>query len=80
MKNDISSTQKYAYGGVSGIELAIEYFDLGEGVEIRKTYAYLFSTNMMAFSRPGPEGYHPAPWKTAKGGFGYDIIPICETN
>jgi hypothetical protein len=73
MKNNVSPTQKYIYGGVSGVELAIEYFDLGEGVEIRKTYAHLFSANMMAFARPGPEGYHPAPWKAAKGGFGYDI-------
>jgi len=28
---------------------------------------------MMAFSPPGPKGHHPAPWKAAKGGFGYDI-------
>jgi hypothetical protein len=34
----------------------------------------LFSANiMMAFARPGPKGYHLAPWKAAKGGFGDDI-------
>lgn len=73
MKNSVNSTQKFLYGGVSGVQLAIERFDLGEGVEIRKTYAHLFSANMMAFERAGPGGYHPAPWKAAKGGFGYDI-------
>jgi len=32
----------------------------------------------MAFAPPGPEGYHPAPWKAAKGGFGCDIaVDIC---
>ena len=63
----------YLYGGISGVELSVECFDLGEGVELRQTYAHLFSANMMAFARPGPEGYHPAPWKAAKGGFGHDI-------
>lgn len=72
-KNSACPTQKYLYGGVSGVDLGVEYFDLGEGVEIRKTYAHLFSANMMAFAPPGPKGYHPAPWKAAKGGFGYDI-------
>lgn len=63
----------YLYGGVSGIKLPVESFSLGEGVELRQTYSHLFSANMMAFSPPGLKGYHPAPWKAAKGGFGYDI-------
>ncbi|MDO2949235.1 hypothetical protein [Aeromonas simiae] len=63
----------YLYGGISGIRLAVESFALGEGIELRQTYCHLFSANMMAFGRPGPKGYHPAPWKAAKGGFGYDI-------
>src|SRR5262245_61524183 len=63
----------YLYRGISGVELSVECFALGEGVEFRQTYAHLFSANMMAFARPGPEGYHLAPWKAAKGGFGYDI-------
>lgn len=63
----------YLYGGVTGIKLSVESFGLGEGVELRQTYSHLFSANMMAFSPPGAEGYHPPPWKAAKGGFGYDI-------
>ena len=63
----------YLYGGVAGIKLSVESFALGEGVELRQTYSHLFSANMMAFAPPGPGGYHPAPWKAAKGGFGYDI-------
>lgn len=66
------------YGGVSGVTLPMESFSLGEGVELRQTFSHLFSANMMAFSPPGPKGYHPAPWKAAKGGFGYDIaVEIC---
>lgn len=65
--------QDFLYGGVSGVNLSVESIELGERVELRRTYAHLFSTNMVAFARPGPEGYHPAPWKAAKGGFGYDI-------
>lgn len=61
------------YGGISGVKLAVESFAIGEGIELRQTYCHLFSANMTAFAPPGPEGYHPAPWKAAKGGFGYDI-------
>jgi hypothetical protein len=61
------------FGGVSGITLNAESFDFGEGVVIRRTYAHLFSANMMAFARPEPGHHHPAPWRAAKGGFGYDI-------
>ena len=63
----------YLYGGISGVKLEVDSFSLGEGIEIRQTFSHLFSTNMMAFSPPGPQGYHPAPWKAAKGGFSYDI-------
>ncbi|MBI5294531.1 MAG: hypothetical protein HY869_03570 [Chloroflexi bacterium] len=73
MKTDILTPQQYLYGGISGVKLDIEFFDLGEGVEIRQTFAHLFSSNMMAFAPPGHKGYHPAPWKAAKGGFSYDV-------
>jgi hypothetical protein len=63
----------FLYGGMSGVELGVEAFDLGQGVTLRKTYAHLMSPCLMAFSPPGPKGYHPAPWKAAKGGFGFDI-------
>ena len=64
---------KRVYGGVSGVELAFESFDLGEGVVLRRTYAHLMSPRMMAFARPGPHGYHLGPLKAAKGGFSFDI-------
>lgn len=61
------------YGGISGVELAVEFFNLDEGVEIHKTYAYLFSPNMMAFAPPDSTGLHPAPWRAAMGGFSHVI-------
>lgn len=73
MGKSANEEPSHLYGGVTGIKLSVESFALGEGVELRQTYSHLFSANMMAFSPPGPEGYHPAPWKAAKGGFGYDI-------
>jgi hypothetical protein len=63
----------YLYGGLSGVQLPVASFPLGEGVELRQTYSHLFSTNMMAFARPGAAGHHPTPWKAARGGFSYDI-------
>jgi hypothetical protein len=61
------------YGGFSGVEMIQDSFDLGEGVLLRRTYAHLMSPCLMAFAPPGPQGHHPAPWKAAKGGYGFDI-------
>lgn len=73
MSTDVSTKTEFLYGGVSGVTLATDCFDLGEGVEIRQTFAHLFSANMMAFVRPEPGRHHPPPWRAAKGGFAYDI-------
>ena len=78
MSNASENEADYLFGGVSGVTLPVASFPLGEGIELRQTFSHLFSANMMAFAPPGPEGYHPAPWKAAKGGFGYDIaVEIC---
>ncbi len=69
----MGDSEQYLYGGLSGVELSADSFDLGENVILRKTYAHLMSVHLMAFSPAGPEGHHPAPWKAAKGGFGFDI-------
>ena len=62
------------YAGLSGIALAGESFDLGEGVTIRRTYAHLMAPFMMAFSRPNNPGqHHPGPWVAARGGFAFDM-------
>lgn len=76
--------EQYLYGGLSGVELSVDSFDLGENVVLRKTYAHLMSPYIMAFAPPGPEGYHPAPWKAARGGLGFDIhielrVPMAPT-
>ena len=73
MSKNVTPQVEYFYGGVSGVTLASDSFDLGEGVEIRQTFAHLFSANMMAFARPEPGRHHPSPWRAAKGGFAYDI-------
>jgi hypothetical protein len=67
------TTEEYIYAGLAGIEPAFHSFNLGNRIEIRKTFAHIFSANMVAFAPPGPEGFHGGPWKAAKGGFGYDI-------
>jgi hypothetical protein len=78
MRNISDKEAGYLFGGISGVTLPMESFSLGEGIELRQTFSHLFSANIMAFAPPGPEGYHPAPWKAAKGGFGYDIaVEIC---
>lgn len=62
------------HGGISGVELEPERFDLGEGVFLQRTYAHLTAPNIMAFARPKNEGQaHPGPWRAARGGSSYDI-------
>jgi hypothetical protein len=61
------------YAGLSHATYAGEPFDLGHGVVLRQVYAHLFAANMMAFSRASDGKPHPAPWRAARGGYGYDI-------
>jgi hypothetical protein len=71
------------YGGVSGLPLAIPEFVICDGLVVRETYAHVFAPYMMAFARPKKRGEpHPAPWKAARGGLGFDItieIALAQT-
>lgn len=66
-------TPQNFYGGLSGVELEIDSYDLGHGITLYKTFAHLMSPLLMAFAPPKSRGIHPPPWSAAKGGFGYDI-------
>jgi len=61
------------YAGLSHVTYDGEPFDLGHGIILRSTYAHLFAANMMAFARANEGKAHPAPWRAARGGFGYDV-------
>lgn len=69
----MEGTRQYLFAGFSGAQLGVGSYELGEGVVLKRTYAHLMSPCIMAFARPGPNGYHPGPWRAAKGGFGFDI-------
>lgn len=70
----------FSYAGLSRVTLPAD-FDLGCGVVLRPTFAHLFSPFMMAFS-PAEKGKpHPAPWRAASGGAGFDITAeLCVPN
>lgn len=62
------------YAGLSRVRYEGEPFDLGYGIQIKSTFAHLFSAPMMAFARPSKGTSHPAPWRAAQGGgFAHDI-------
>jgi hypothetical protein len=61
------------FGGLSGITADVDCFEFAEGITLRRTYAHLMSTNVMAFSPAPPGQHHPAPWRAAQGGFAFDI-------
>lgn len=62
------------YGGLGGVTLECDYFELGQGVTISATYAHLMAPFLVAFKRPEEGQPHPAPWKAAQGGFAFDIV------
>jgi len=67
-------TRESIYGGLSGAKIECDSFDLGEGTILRKTFAHFTSPYLVAFSPPThPGAPHPAPWKPARGGFGFDV-------
>jgi hypothetical protein len=73
------------YAGISGLTLNTPEVSLGYGVVLRQTYAYLFSSHMVAFSPAMPGQPHPGPWQSANGGIAYEItaelfIPEKTTN
>lgn len=61
------------WAGLSDFTLVPERFELGQGVIISQTYAHFMAPFLMAFSPAVPGRPHPAPWKSAKGGFSIDI-------
>lgn len=61
------------HAGLSGIELVEESYELGEGILLQRTFAHLFATFMMAFKPAPPGKHHPGPWKSASGGFSFDV-------
>lgn len=61
------------HAGLAGVMLESEKFDLGQGATISQTYAHFMAPFLMAFVPALPGKPHPAPWKTAKGGYGVDI-------
>ena len=64
------------YAGFTGLQFPPEMgeLDLGQGLVLRRTYAHLMSTYMMAFQPPeAPGKHHPAPWKGTTRHDGFDV-------
>ena len=61
------------FAGISGVEIAVDRFDLGHGVEVSSTYAYVFAPIMMAFSKTPPGSYTPGPLVAVSGGHSCEI-------
>ncbi|MBJ9920661.1 MULTISPECIES: hypothetical protein [Burkholderia] len=63
------------YAGFTGLQFPPEMgeLDLGQGLVLRRTYAHLMTTYMMAFQPPeAPGKHHPAPWKATTRHDGFD--------
>lgn len=63
------------YLGLSGLDLGGRVFELGEGIQLRSTFAHVFSSDILAFERPAtPTSFHPGPWQAVSHKPGIDIL------
>jgi len=60
--------------GLANIVLSQDRFDLAPGISLSRTYAHLMAPFIMAFQPAPPGEPHPAPWKAASGGLGFDVV------
>ena len=68
----MTETQPRLYAGLSHVTYSGRPFELGDGIVLRSTCAHLFATNL-TFGRATEGKSHPAPWRAARGEFGYDV-------
>ena len=62
------------FAGLAGAPLEVDRFDLGAGVTAERTFAHLMAPFMLAFAPAEPGRPHPAPWRAAQGGLGFDMV------
>jgi hypothetical protein len=56
------------FGVVTGIEIPADDITLLGGVALKRQFADIFSTPLMAYVAPEPGMHHPAPWTAVEGG------------
>lgn len=60
---DISSSA--LFGGIAGLVLPTDHYDVAPGLILTKTYAHLIAPFIMAFAPPSKVGApHPGPWSS----------------
>lgn len=62
------------FGGIAGLELPVDEFEIAPGLSVAKTYAHLIAPFVLAFAPPArPSAPHPGPWASLQGR-GLDIL------
>lgn len=62
------------FGGVAGLDIPVDEFEIASGLSIAKTYAHLICPFILAFAPPDPPSApHPGPWASLHGS-GVDIL------
>src|SRR6185295_6130999 len=73
------------YGGIAGVKLPNDRFELGQGIVLQRTYCHVFAPFMAAFNPASPGQPHPPPWRAISGGIGFDLhceiyVPLDVSN
>lgn len=54
---------------LSGVKFDIDSYEFGHGINLNKTYAFIFAPYLAAFKKPEKVGDpSPGPWKVVSGG------------
>lgn len=62
------------FAGLAGVPLSVDKFELGGGIIADRMFAHLMAPFMLAFAPAAPGQPHPAPWRAAHGGLGFDML------
>jgi hypothetical protein len=72
---EVDLEQVALFGGLAGVNIEPANFSLAKGLTIRSTFAHVMAPYMLAFAPPPrPGAPHPAPWRAARGGLGFDVL------
>ncbi len=70
--SEIDPNKVTLYGAIAGAQFS-DHFDLGHGIEIKRTYAHVFASFMLSFEKAKRGSPSPGPWKSAGTNIAFDV-------
>lgn len=79
-KRSIELYEVDLFGGLSGLRMREQQFEIADGLILRSVYAHVMSAYLIAFNRPEKNAPHTPPFHSAGGGLAFDVTIQVELN